>query len=206
MLDLRAPALPAEQGEPLALPDYRRDFRARRAAIRNGDSWKLERLQHFEESNPRRDALRRGDWDEALRLFEAERGSVREAALEDEGRGHDFHRLRVIEEPLTPYMQWELRWLHLRAECGYSTRVLPADKVAASETVRLLPELVILDEKILYQVFYSDAGATETAVRFTDLGLVTSWVAFIRHAYAAAEDIRGYFDRVLAHLPPPPAA
>ena len=80
-----APALPAEQGERLALPDYRRDFRERRAAIRDGESWKLERLQHFEESNPRRDALRQGDWDEALRLFEAERGSVREAALEDEG-------------------------------------------------------------------------------------------------------------------------
>ena len=33
-------------------------------------------------------------------------------------------------------MQWELHWLRLRAECGYSTRVLSAEKVAVSETVR----------------------------------------------------------------------
>src|SRR5689334_5834805 len=101
MLDLRAPALPADQGEPLDDDAYVSDFRARRRAIRNGESWKLERLQHFEEDDsPARDALRRGDWDEALRLFEARREAARKAAEEDRRNGSPFQRLRVVEEPL----------------------------------------------------------------------------------------------------------
>ncbi|WP_329179082.1 DUF6879 family protein [Streptomyces sp. NBC_01477] len=206
MSELRAPALRAEDGERLALPDYRRDFRARRAVIRDGESWKLERLQHFEEANPRRDALRRGDWSEALRLFEAERTSVREAAQDDEKHGHSFRRLRVIEEPLTPYVQWELHWLHLRAECGYSTRVMPAEVIAASEAAGHVPEVVILDEKVLYQVLYTDTGVTRAAIRFTDPAVVAPWATFIRDAYTAAEDITAYFPRALLRLPPPPAA
>jgi hypothetical protein len=206
MLDLRAPALPVEQGEPLDDDAYVSDFRARRQAIRNGDSWKLERLQHFEEDGPRRDALRRGDWEEVLRLFEAERDSVRESARAEELRGSAFHRLRVVAEPLTPYMQWELTWLRLRAECGHRTRVLPAEAVAGSETAGPLPELVVLDDRTLYQVLYTATGAFDSALRFTDPGIVGPWVAYIREAYATAEDIRSYVDREVAHLPPPPAA
>lgn len=206
MHDLQVPTLDAEQGELLSLPDYRQDFRARRALIRNGDSWKLEAGQHFEESSPRREALRRGDWALALRLFESQRDSVREAVERDAANGHTFHRLRVVEHPLTPYMQWELHWLHLRAECGYPTRVLPADDIGGTPHGLSLPEVVILDEKTLYRVLYTDAGITHGAVRFTDPEIVTSWVAWIRQAYGAAEDIRTYFARAVAPLPPPPAA
>lgn len=206
MRELHAAALRLEGGERLSVPDYRRDFRARRELIRGGDSWKLERRQHFEETGPRRDALRRGDWAETLRLFEAERPTVREAVRNDEKNGHTFHRLRVFEEPLTPYMQWELHWLHMRAECGFGTRMLPAEAVAGSEAAGRLPELVVMDGKVLYQVLYSDAGATEGALRFTDPAVIAPWEAFIRDAYATAEDIITYFDRAVAHLPPPPAA
>jgi hypothetical protein len=206
MRELHAPTVQLEGGERLSVLDYRSDFQARRELIRNGDSWKLERRQHFEETNPRRDTLRRGDWAEVLRTFEAERPAVREAVQNDEKNGHTFHRLRVFEEPLTPYMQWELHWLHMRAECGFGIRMLPAEAVAASETAGYLPELVVMDGKVLYQVLYSDAGATEGALRFTDPALIAPWEAFIRDAYAAAEDIRTYFERAVAHLPPPPAA
>ncbi|MDW4911383.1 hypothetical protein RB628_40390, partial [Streptomyces sp. ADMS] len=73
MLDLLAPGLPDELGERLTREDYKRDFRERRAAIRDGESWKLERLQHFEETNDdSREALRQGDWPAVLRLFEAD--------------------------------------------------------------------------------------------------------------------------------------
>lgn len=206
MRELHAPTLQLEGGERLSVSDYRRDFQARRELIRNGDSWKLERRQHFEETSPRRDVLRRGDWAEVLRLFEAERPAVRAAVRNDEKHGHSFHRLRVFEEPLTPYMQYELHWLHLRAEYGFGTRMLPAEAVAASETAGRLPELVVMDGKVLYQVLYSDAGVTEGALRFTDTAVIAPWEAFIRDAYATAEDISTYFDRAVVHLPPPPAA
>lgn len=112
MLDLRAPALPEELGERLVRDAYRADFWSRHNAIRNGESWKLERLQHFEEvSDPSRDALRRGDWEEAVRLIEASRRTLRDASSDDERRGSALHRVRVVEEPLTPYVQWELHSL-----------------------------------------------------------------------------------------------
>ncbi len=204
---LTSPALPEELGVRLERPDYKRDFRERRGAIRDAESWKLERLQHFEETNDEsRDALRRGDWAEVLRLFEAEREALRRSAREDESRGTAFRRIRVVEEPLTPYVQWELHWLRLSAECGHPVRVLPAPALAASETAGLLPEVVILGGRTLFQVLYTAAGVPDGAIRFTDPAVVQPWTDFLRHAYAVAEDIESYFDRAVAHLPPPPAA
>lgn len=206
MLDLHVPELPAGQGERLTRLEYKRDFRERRAAMRNGSSWKLERRQHFEEVDPSRDALRRGDWAEALRLFESEREDVRAEAQAEEAKGNAFHRLRIVEQPLAPYMQWELHWLHLNAECGDRIRVLPAASVAASEAVGPLPELTLIDGRTLFRVVYSDQGATEGAVRYTDPEIVQPWENYLRELYAAAEDILTYFTRVVAPLPPPPAA
>ncbi|UWE12231.1 DUF6879 family protein [Actinacidiphila bryophytorum] len=207
MLDLLAPALPEGTGRRLGADDYRRDFRERRGAIRDGNSWKLERRQHFEEAgSPSRDALRRGNWPEALRLFEAERPAVRAAAVEEDRRGSAFHRLRVVEEPLTPYMQWELHWLALRAECGHRVRVLPATSVEKSEARGLLPELTLLDGRTLYRVLYDAPGATLGAIRYTDPATVAPWTAYLRHAYESAEDVLSYFTRVVQPLPPPPPA
>ena len=207
MLDLLAPDLPDELGERLTREDYKRDFRERRSAIRDGESWKLERLQHFEETNDdSREALRQGDWPAVLRLFEAERDALVRRARDEIARGAVFHRIRVVEEPLTPYVQWELHWLRLSAECGHSIRVLPASAVAAVEGDAPLPELNLLDSRVLYRVLYTDAGRPDGAIRFTDPSTVTNWAVNLRELYAAAEDIQAYFDRAVADLPPPPAA
>ncbi len=207
MPDLLAPGLPDELGDRLTREDYKRDFRERRAAIRDGESWKFERLQHFEETNDdSREALRRGDWPTVLRLFEAEREALVRRARDEAARGAVFHRIRVVEEPLTPYVQWELHWLRLSAECGHSVRVLPASAVAAMEGDALLPELNLLDSRVLYRVLYSGAGQPDGAIRFTDLSTVTNWTVNLRELYAVAEDVQSYFDRAVADLPPPPAA
>lgn len=207
MLDLLAPNLPDELGERLTREDYKRDFRERRSAIRDGESWKLERLQHFEETNDdSREALRQGDWPAVLRLFEAERDALVRRARDEVAQGAVFHRIRVVEEPLTPYVQWELHWLRLSAECGHSIRVLPASAVAAVEGDALLPELNLLDSRVLYRVLYTDAGRPDGAIRFTDPSTVANWTVNLRELYAVAEDIQAYFDRAVADLPPPPAA
>lgn len=207
MLDLLAPGLPDELGERLTREDYKRDFRERRAAIRDGESWKLERLQHFEETNDdSREALRQGDWPAVLRLFEADRDALVRKARDEASRGAVFHRIRVVEEPLTPYVQWELHWLRLSAECGHSVRVLPASAVAAAEGDALLPELNLLDSRVLYRVLYTAAGQPDGAIRFTDPSTVRNWAEHLQELYAAAEDVQAYFGRAVADLPPPPAA
>lgn len=207
MLDVRAPALPSERGQRLGREEYLRDFRARDAAIRNGGSWKLERLQHFEEVGvPSRDALRRGDWDTALRLLEEGRDNLRAIQADEEARGSVFHRVRVVEEPLNPYVQWELHSLRISADYGERVRILPATAVASAETDGPLPELTIQDGKVLYRVLYTDTGVPDGAIRFTDPDIVAPWSEYVRDAYASAEDITSYFDRAVAPLPPPPAA
>lgn len=204
MLDLRAPALPDRGGDRLGRGEYKRDFRERDALIRDGNSWKLERLQHFEEQgSPSRDALRRGEWNEALRLLEERHEALRAVEVDEARRGAVFHRVRVVEEPLTPYLQWELHSLRQRALYGDRVRVLPAVSVAASEEGALLPELTILDEVTLYRVLYTATGEADGAIRYTDPGIVGRWTAYLKELYAVAEDIASYFDRVVAPLPPP---
>lgn len=206
MLDVHAPTLPVERGKWLRNEEYLRDFRARDAAIRNGDSWKLERLQHFEEvGSPSRDALRSGDWSTALRLLEEGRDNLRRIQADEEARGAVFHRVRVVQEPLTPYIQWELHALRISAEYGERVRILSAEAVAAAETDGMLPELTIQDGQVLFHVLYTETGGPDGAIRFTDPDIVEPWTAYVRNAYAAAEDIVSYFDRAVVSLPPPPA-
>ncbi|MFF9477699.1 DUF6879 family protein [Streptomyces sp. NPDC014733] len=191
----------------LTRPEYHREFREHRKEIRNSNSWKLERLQHFEETNDEsREALRKGDWPESLRLFEAERDATCQQAREQESRGALLHRIRIVEEPLTPYVQWELHWLHMRAECGHPVRVLPASAVASVESDGLLPELTLPGNRVLFRVIYTESGRPDGAIRFTDPHLVQEWAAYLEKLYAAAESMQTYFDRVVAPLAPPPAA
>jgi hypothetical protein len=206
MSDLRAPVLPPEQGELLVREVYNRDFWQRDAEIHNQNSWKLERRQHFEElGSSSRDALRRGEWEEALRLLEEGRGNLLAAYSDDEIRGSFFHRVRVVEKPLTPYLQWELHSLRLRVECGEKVRVVGADVVAPSESAGLVPEVVILGGRTLYEVIYTESGVPNGAVRHTDRELIERWESYIKELYATGEDVMRYFDREVAHLPPPKA-
>ncbi|MFE9643746.1 DUF6879 family protein [Streptomyces sp. NPDC006365] len=204
MLDLLAPLLRPDQGERLTRDAYKRDFRERDARILNADSWKLERRQHFEEQgSPSRDALRRGEWQEALRLLGDRRDDLLATARDDARKGHHFHRVRVVEQPLTPYVQWELHSHRQRAEYGERIRVVSAEQVAAAEREHLLPEVVVLGHDTLFQVLYSPSGATVGAVRYTDRELIDSWESYIRKLYTAGDDVREYFEREVAHLPPP---
>lgn len=204
MRDAYAPALPSDQGERLVREVYKRDFRERDAAVQDGYSWKLERRQHFEEQGSEsRDALRRGHWSESLRLLEERRDALRTAALEDERRGHVFHRVRVVQKPLTPYLQWQFHSLRIRAEYGERIRVVAAAAVAASESSALLPEIVILGGRTLYRVMYDEAGAPNGAFRYTGPEIVARWEEYLRKLYAAGEDVGSYFDREVAPLPPP---
>lgn len=204
MLDSGIPALVPELGEKLAQQEYKRDFRRRDAEIRNANSWKLERRQHFEEpGDPSWIAMREGSWDEALRLLEEERSDLRASVLQDELNGNFFHRVRVVGEPLTPYIQWELHALHHQAQCGSRIRVVTAESLARAEESGPLPEVVVLGGMTLYHVLYTEAGLPNGAVRYVDPGLVERWEQHIEKLYEAGEEMTSYFRREVAHLPAP---
>ncbi|MEU5844664.1 DUF6879 family protein [Saccharopolyspora shandongensis] len=201
MPELRVPSLPDMRGHRLARADYRKEFRTRDAAIHYKSSWKLERRQHFEEvGNASRDALRDGDLPKALRLLEGRRESLRRAVADNEARDAPFHRVRIVEEPLTPYMRWQLHSLRIRAECGDRIRVVPANEVTGYETRTRLPEVVILGGSVLYQVLYTDGGTPNGAVRYEDPAVVESWEYFIRSLYELGEDVTEFFQRKTADL------
>ncbi|WP_435176264.1 DUF6879 family protein [Actinacidiphila sp. bgisy145] len=61
--------------------------------------------------------------------------------------------------------------------------------MAASERTHPLPELVVLDSGVLFQVLYTETGASNGAIRYTDRDLVTRWADYIKALHAAGEDV-----------------
>jgi hypothetical protein len=191
-------ALPPFQGHRLFLDDYHHDFEQRDAAIHDHPSWKFERGQHFEEQDDAsREALRRHDWDGAMRLLDEERDEWRQIARDDEERGSVFHRVRVVEEPLSPYMVWELQALRVQAECGMSIRVVRAESLNSLERTGPLPEVVILGGQVLYEVIYTESGVLSGARRFTDPRFIEPWEAFIKELYEHGNDVVSYAQPLL---------
>jgi hypothetical protein len=81
--------------------------------------WKIERRQTFREPGmPSWEAFAAGDWARALELNERERDTVLAKVAEDESLGVESRRLRVVEYPVTPYLQWEMQYFRLLAEAG----------------------------------------------------------------------------------------
>ncbi|MFD7894358.1 DUF6879 family protein [Streptomyces sp. NPDC059743] len=199
------PTIDPELGVRLVSKDYKRDFRERQAVIHDGASWKLERRQYFEEQNsPSRDALTRGDWQEVLRLFAETRDAIMAKAREYDRRRYTFHRVRIVEQPVTPYVQWELYSLVQQDELGGNrVRIVTAEQVADAEKAQQLPEIVVLGSQTLYNVIYSDNGQPMGAIRFTDQQQVRSWEHYIQSLYKVGEDIASYFAREIAPLPAP---
>ncbi|NLU75620.1 hypothetical protein HCC61_23665 [Streptomyces sp. HNM0575] len=198
-------ALDPSLGVWLELAAYRSDFRIRRDAVPPGrPGWKFERRQHFQEqSSPSWEAFRRGEWEEALRLTRERRSHWQRIAEEDRERGGAFHRVRVVEEPLTPYMQWELHALRVQGESGMPVRVVGGERLRPLEGSGPLPEVVVLGGQVLYEILYTDEGLLHGGVRYTDADLIARWQAFIERLYGEGEEVVTYVDRYVSHLPAP---
>jgi hypothetical protein len=191
-------------GERLTLRAYRAEFAARQWEISGQESWKLERCQHFREPGfTSWEAFARGDWEQALRLLEEERDFLSKFTAKASALGISLYRLRVVEQPVDPYLQWELHLLKLRAECGELIRVASPDLIQEYETTDPLPELVTLGSSFLYHVLYNTHGELSGAVRITDQRAVARATDVARSLYAQGEDLAAFFERVIVPLPPP---
>lgn len=200
MPDLLADAL----GESLELGPYFTDVDRRFWQMRGPGFWKLERQQSFREPGYGSwDAFDSGDWEKALALLEAERGRLVDYHRRAAAAGFGTYRVRVVAEPLTPYLQWELHALKIRDECGGPIRILQADAITAYEDTGPLPEIYTLDTSVMYQAIYDETGTLASAVRYDAPDLVIACQAFIQSLYDAGEPIADYYQRAVASLPPP---
>src|SRR5258706_9638397 len=123
------------QGTTMEARDYHADFFHNFETAR-GVIWKVERAQYFAEPDvPSWVAFQEGDWERSMALIE----DMRSGFATDYPPHAEFRRIRVVDEPLTPYMRWELPILKLRADLCERIRVVSAAAVHDLEAREPLP-------------------------------------------------------------------
>lgn len=189
--------------ERLARPAYHEDFfRVLKSGIDH--QRKLERGQHFQERGfPSWEAFAAGRWDEALALIEEKRTVYAQQFTEAEDLGVVQRRLRVVEFPVTPYVQWELNVLRLRVDVGDRIRILDARTIADIEQKRAVPEVVILGDVVMYEVQYDADGNADGARRYADPALIAETTAGFEALYERGEPFVDFFEREIVPLPAP---
>jgi len=190
--------------ELLTLDDYNVAFDQDFWSIEEGDFWKLERQQHFREpGDDSWQAFAEGNWNEALRLLEARRDDLTHYYRKIATHGFANYRVRVVEQPVIPYLQWELHLLRARERAGALIRVVGLDKIAELESDGSLPEFATLGLTVLYQPVYDEHGVLCAGRRFRDRDLVDRCRTLTRALYEEGEPLASFFDREVALLPSP---
>ncbi|MEE4424255.1 MULTISPECIES: DUF6879 family protein [Streptomyces] len=191
-------------GERMPLDAYYADFEQHFWQSADLGFWKLERQQTFQEPGyDSWEAFARGDWGESLRLLEAGRAEMDGYHRKVDRHGFVARRVRVVEEPLSHYLQWELHALRIRSECGGPTRIVRADQVSQFESEAPLPEIYTLGSHVMYQAVYDDQGILESARKFVDPELILHCQKFIQGLYEVGEPLEDWFGDHVAPLPPP---
>ncbi|GGS16601.1 hypothetical protein GCM10010269_64660 [Streptomyces humidus] len=165
---------------------------------------KLERGQHFQERGfPSWEAFADGDWERALSLAEERREDYAQELRRAARLGVRHRRLRVVEFPITPYVQWELFVLRARVDVGDEIKILDAHDISNIERSRPVPEVVILGDVVMYEVMYDEDGNAAGAKRYTDRSLIRETNAGFDALYERGEGFHDFFDREIVHLDPP---
>jgi len=165
---------------------------------------KLERGQHFKERGfPSWEAFAEGDWEKALALADERREDYAQELREASRRGIRHRRLRVVEFPVTPYVQWELFVLRVRVDLGDDIKILNAADISNIEQSQPVPEVVILGDLVMYEVVYDKDGNAAGANRYTDRSLIRETNAGFDALYERGEGFLDFFDREIATLAPP---
>ncbi|MFV2110479.1 DUF6879 family protein [Micromonospora sp. LOL_015] len=196
--------LGGDPGELLTLDDYWSDFYEHFWRIESVGFWKLERQQFFKEpGNKSWEAFVDGRWDESLRLIDEQRDDFADYYGRIARQGFVNRRVRVVEKPIIPYLQWELHLLRLRHDYGGLTNVVGPEQVAPYENGGPLPEIYTLGLDVMYEAVYDDTGVLAAARRFTDPDLIARCQGLIEGLYQQGEPLDTFFDREVATLEPP---
>jgi hypothetical protein len=188
----------------MELDAYFADFEKNFWTITEPGFWKLERQQFFREPGyDSWEAFAKGDWDESLRLLDAGRADMADYHRRIEDRGFVARRVRVVEMPITAYLQWELHALRVRDQCGGSVRIIGSEQITEFEHNAALPEIYTLGATVMYQAIYDDDGVLESVRRFAGRDLVVRCQRFIQDLYEAGQQLEPFFANYVATLPPP---
>lgn len=191
-------------GERLELDAYYADFDETLWSTSAPGFWKLERQQFFKEpGNASWEAFAKGDWRESMRLIEAGRSDMIDYYRKIEDHGFVNRRVRVVEQPIIPYLQWELHVLRMRDQYGGKVRVVTGEQVAAFELDAPLPEIYTHGTSTMYQAVYGDDGVLDHVLRFADHDLVTRCQRFIQGLYDVGQPLEQFFAEHVAPLPTP---
>ncbi|MFF7542660.1 DUF6879 family protein [Streptomyces canus] len=196
-------SFPGRASERLDRPTYHADLgRVYSSGI--GFLNKLERGQHFKERGfPSWEAFADGDWEGALSLAEERREDYAEELRQAARLGIRHRRLRVVEFPVTPYVQWELFVLRVRVDLGDDIKVLDARDISNIERSHPVPEVVILGDVAMYEVVYDEDGNAAGANRYTDRSLIRETNAGFDELYERGERFHDFFNREIVTLAPP---
>lgn len=164
--------------------------------------WKLETRQSYREPDePSWLALDAGDWGEAIRLIDERRREI-QRPLREAGE-FAMRRVRLVERPFSRYLQWELYYIRLRALAGEHIRVLEADRLPALGFPGPLPELVVLDSTVMYEVLYSEDGTLTGARKILDRSLIESCGDDMEKLFGQGVELIPYMAAERDVLPPP---
>lgn len=194
-------------GDRLELDAYLEDFDKHFWKAGSSDEasfWKFERQQSFKEPGVESwEAFSRGEWGTALALIADQRGHYERYFRKIADHGFSLHRVRVVEEPVTPYLQWELHLLRLKEKCGEDTRIAKVSDISSLEFGARLPEIAIIGSSALYEIVYDDDGTLAGGIRYTDDALISACRKLIRGVHRSGERLETFFTRCVAALPPP---
>jgi hypothetical protein len=183
-------------GQPLTLDGYLDDFERRFWQTDESGCWKIERQQEFAEpGDDSWEAFAQGDWDRALALMNGKRREITEYHKRIRKSGFDVRRVRVVQEPISPYLIWELNVLLIRYQCGARVRVVNVDQVRPFEENGTLPEIFILGRSTIYQVLYGEDGVAEGAIRTDDQAAIKQWTDLAKQLYSVGQEMDIYFQR-----------
>lgn len=190
-------------GDTLPLDAYLADFQEYYAAIPDRLD-KFERAQYFEELNdPSWQAFASGNWEESLRLDELERENIAELFNGFKKREVISRRVRVVEFPITPYMQWELNGLKIWVECGENLRIITPEFLEKHEKKEPLPEVIILGPPVMYEILYDTNSALCGGRKIVNPGVIEVCRNEIEELYNKGEDFLSFFEREIKPLSPP---
>ncbi|MFG3022546.1 DUF6879 family protein [Streptomyces sp. NPDC048254] len=195
-------SFPVGVSERMDRPAYHEDFgRVYTSGI--GFLNKLERGQHFKERGfASWEAFAAGNWTRALSLAEERRDDYAQELQKAARLGISHRRLRVVEFPVTPYVQWELFVLRVRVDEGDDIKVLDARNIRDIEKDRPVPEVVILGDVVMYEVVYDDGNAAG-ANRFAERELIRETSSGFDALYERGEGFHEFFEREILPLDPP---
>lgn len=189
----------------LTFDSYMKDADERQFRLGAGHaSWKLERQQYFSDpTDPPWVAFSEGRWEESLRLMEDARPTFRKFMQEASEHDVTLYRVRIVEMPIIPYVQWELNYLLLATELGEKIRVVDAERVKEFEKDGPLPEVLTGGTDTVYRILYTDEWVPAGARRVINPELTNKCIKFIQELYAEGEELNEFFEREVAHLAPP---